>query len=553
MPNDKKVSDMLKLFLCAVVSLCSLFFVYGMEPVWIRVLPGALTTSPAVNGDRIFSLTDNRSVTCLSATGDFLWSRPVRGKNISYLQVTGNGMVYILSRDGFLTVLSRDGMLLWTMRFNREPVAPPYRGKDGRNFFLFRNAIVCMTDYGSILWNRAVLLQKFAGVSRTGDGILLLYNTDGTVLMYSPFGSELGTYILDGIPGSVAPLPSGFAAGFPDGTLEFHDVRTGAAGARAEKMWQIPGPGSVAAVAPHNGTLYCVYRNGTVSAYNETDGTLLWNSGIGIGVAGDTYIDFSYGRITVLSAGLAASFDENGSRIWVHAPVSLRGTPKISVDGRLYGAGSGWTVAAFNPEDRILARKNSINSETYGILNTSFSSYPYANTSDQLFAFFDRVEQALSAGDVGDSEPVFARWLSDILAGSYSDPFSDLRPDSTSRGRAASLLGRLGSHEYRPLLLAVAQRQCDESLAIGIIYGLSRFGPDTTGESVRAIHLLAQRAGVRSTAVQFAACDALSVLARFSSDSVRDDAVRILTSFSAEPWNDQVRNYARKTLESLLQ
>lgn len=553
MRNLINVCAVQKLFFSFLLAVCSVFLVYGLEPVWIRVLPGELMTSPAVHGDRIFSLTDNRSVTCLSTTGDFLWSRPVRGKHIPYLEVTENGMVYVLSRDGLLTVLSRDGMLLWTMRFGLEPVAPPYRGKDGRNFFLFQKYIVCMTDYGTILWKRPVSLQQFAGVSRTGDGNLVLYNTDGSVLLYSPFGTELGTCFLEKAPESIAPLPSGFAAGFPNGSLEFHDVRTGAAGARIEKMWQIHGPGSIAAVAPHKGTIYCVYRNGTISAYNETDGTLLWNSGIGIGVSGKTRIDFSYGRITVLSAALAASFDENGTRIWVHVPESLRATPIISEDGRLYGAGSGWTVAAYNPEDRILGRKNSIKSETYGILNITFSVYPYINTADQLYAFFDRVEQAVAAGEVGDSEPLFARWLSDILTGSYSDPFSDMRPDSTSRGRAASLLGRLGSREYRPLLLHAAQGPFDESLAIGIVYGLSRFGPDTTGESVQAVRSLAQRAGVQRTAVQFAACDALSVLARFSSAGVRDDAVRALTSFSAEPWKDQVRNYARKTLESLLQ
>lgn len=550
MRNNQNVRVARKLFFSAVLAACSI--VYGLEPVWVRVLPGALTTSPAVHGDRIFSLTDNRSVTCLTTAGDFLWSRPVRGKQIPYLQVTRNGMVYILSREGFLTALSRDGMLLWTMRFGLEPVAPPYRGKDGRNFFLFRNCIVCMSDFGTILWKRPVSLQQFAGVSRTGDGILLLYNTDGSVLMYSPFGAELGICSLDGIPESIAPLPSGFAAGFPDGTLEFHDVRTGAAGARAEKMWQIPGPGGVAAVEPSGGTLYCVYRNGTVNAYNETDGTLLWNSGIGIGVSGETRIDFSYGRITVLAAALAASFDESGSRVWVHSPVSLRGTPMISGNGRLYGAGAGWTVAAYNPEDRILGRKNSIKTETYGILNVPFNVYPYANTADQIYSFFDRVDEAIASGEVGDSEPFFARWLADILAGSYSDPFSDMRPDGTSQGRAASLLGRLGSHEYRPLLLNAAQGPFEESLAIGLMYGLSRFGPDTTGDSVRAVRSLAQRAGVRNPAVQFAACDALLVLARFSSAGVRDDAVRALTAFSAEPWDDQVKNYARKTLESLL-
>lgn len=542
-----------KLLLVVFFAVCTGWYVHALEPVWIRVLPGELMARAAVNGERIYALTDNRSVTCLTTKGDFLWSRPVRGKRIAHLLVTDNGMVFVLSREGILTVLSRDGMMVWTMRFGMESAGSPYRGRDGRTFFLFQNHIVCMTDFGTILWKRSVPLLHFAGMSECGDGTLVLYNTDGTARLYSPFGTELGTCQFDGTPESISPLPSGFAAGFPNGSLEFHDVRNGGSGLRIEKMWKIPGPDSVAAVSAHNGTLYCVYRNGSVIAYNETDGTLLWHSGIGIRVAGQTCIDFSYGRITVLSAGLAASFEDNGSRVWVHAPQSLRGTPMISVDGRLYGAGTGWTIAAYNPEDRILGRNNSIKTETYGILDVTFSAYPYANTSDQLYSFLDRVEKAVAAGDIGDSEPLYARWLADILTGSYSDPFSDMRPDSTSRGRAASLLGRLGSAEYRPLLLATARGPFDESLAIGLLYGLSRFGPDATGESVVAAVSLATRAGVHRPAVQFAACDALSVLARFSSGSVRDDAVRALTSFSADPWKDQVKKYARKTMESLLQ
>jgi len=181
-----------------------------------------------------------------------------------------------------------------------------------------------------------------------------------------------------------------------------------------------------------------------------------------------------------------------------------------------------------------------------------FPVYSYMNASDQVFSFLSRVERAIQSGTVGNSEPLFARWLTDIISGQFEDPFSERMPDSSSRGRAASLLGKLGSAEYRPVLLEAAYGPFDESLAIGTIHGLSRLGVDETGETVRAVTELAERAGSGRPSVQYAACDALLQLSRYSSGTVRDDAVRSLTSFSADPWMDPVKKYARKAMEALL-
>ena len=525
---------------------------FALEPQWTRVLSGALAARPVVHGERVFALTDDRTLTCLNSSGNFLWSRQLRGRPARYISVADNGLVQALSGDGVLNTLSRDGVLLWSIRCNREPACPPVRGWDGRTVVLFSDHALCLTDTGSILWHRPLAGTSFRNMTLTGDGNFLLYNDNGDILLLSPFGSILAETALSGKPVLFAPVPAGFVATFSDGTVSLYDVRSGKNGYRVECLWAIREESPVAGIIESNGTLYTALRNGSVMSRNVTDAALLWKSPASDGFSGLVYMDLSYSRITVFDPGTAVSLDERGNRLWRHEFSPLAGTGTPGLDGMVYGAGSGWSLAAWRAEARILSRKDSKKTRSYGILELSFPAYAYMNTADQLYSFLNRVDTAHAEGRVGDSEPLFARWLVDIVEGSFTDPFSEKKPDSTARGRAASLLGRLGSEEYRPVLLAAANGPFDESLAIGVIHGLSGLGCDPDGESVDAVTSLAKRSGVGRPAVHYAACDALLSLARFSSGDVRDRAVRAIVSFSADPWTEQVQKYAHKALEALL-
>ena len=526
---------------------------FTLEPLWIRAMSGSLTAPPAVHDGRVYALTEDRSVTCLTSKGDFLWSKPIQGRIARFISAEENGLIHVLSSDGILTTLSRDGLFLWNIRFENTPVCPPFRGRDGRSFFLFNSRLICITEIGSVLWNLNLGSQECKSISETGEGQLLIYTHEGIVFLVSPFGELLTQTKLYGALTHIEPLPAGFAASFSNGSVNYYDVRPMKNGYQIEKMWSIDRSAQTAGLAGHGGTVYIIYRDGILWACNATDGSVLWSSTLGFPISGSAQVDYTYSHITVLCEGRALSFDENGNSLWTHQLSSSQGFPIMDVDGMIYSAGTGWNLAAFQPETRILTKKSSKKTKNYSILTITFPEFSYMNASDHLFVFFERVDQEIKNGTVGVQEPLYALWLTEIISGTITNPFSDVRPDSTARGRAASLLGRLGSQEYRSVLLHAARDPFDESVAIGIIHGLSRLGPDTDGETVTAVINLAQKAGIRRPAVQFAACDSLYALSRYSSGSIRDSAVRSLAMLAAPPYWNHVQNYAQKALTALLQ
>ena len=162
------------------------------------------------------------------------------------------------------------------------------------------------------------------------------------------------------------------------------------------------------------------------------------------------------------------------------------------------------------------------------------------------------VARRLASGTIGSDEVNYARRLAEILedrTGDYPlvEPFS-----GAERGRAASLLGQLGSTEYRAVLLKSAYDEYDSSLAIGVLYGIASSGSDPDGAALAAIGNIARKAGTGETAVIRAACDALYAIIRYSAGDIALEGTKQLSRFLQDPYDDPVRIYARMTLSKIL-
>ena len=138
-----------------------------------------------------------------------------------------------------------------------------------------------------------------------------------------------------------------------------------------------------------------------------------------------------------------------------------------------------------------------------------------------------------------------ARRLAEILED--SEQYSD-----DERARAATLIGKLGSTEYRDLLVAEAAKTSGETLSTGILLGLAASVPDPDGSMLDPIRDIVRKNSYVDESVAFSACDALYALVRYSSGPIALEGTRLLTQFLDERVPKSVNEYARQRLGRLL-
>lgn len=528
-----------------------------LEPRWVRVLSGEIVAGPITALGRVYAGCEDRNVICLSDDGSFLWSRSLSGRKIAYLTMSQQGLLLEVSVTGAITACNPDGLFLWRLSGGEVPLLPPYHGRDGRIFLAYRNRLVCVGMTGLVKWTASVDGNAIL-LSETQVGDLLLLTPGGILQRYSPYGVLLEKSSLPGETTLIHPAPSGFYTGARNGILSCYDVRVRSDSderAGTELLWEYRGQSPCTGVADgERGTLCAAFADGTVAGLNTTDGSPLWTVHIDRGLGDRASLSYSYGQFNLVSSRFAAAVSGNGLVQWYHQLSTDGGYPVISENGSIFSPSPGWKLVCYLAETRILGEKKHKNSGNYGILSDGYSGWDLLlmTDRDEIYRFFARVERDIESGTVGPDEVAYARILVDVIQGRQQS-LSPGRPfDGTERGRACSLLGKIGSTEYRDVLLAAARGEFDESFAIGILYGLSLSGPDPDGLALDAIAHLTKSAGVRNGTFQRFACSALYSIARYSHGESSLRAVAMLSEFTREPYGSQIREHALRIIGSLL-
>lgn len=546
-----------RLFFSHAMFLFALANLSSLEPAWKRVLSGKISASPVAFRDRLYVETTDRAITCLSVDGSFLWSRPLPGKSTPFLTVTDQGMVLAVSGTGTITACNRDGSFLWQLSGRDLPILAPKTGRDGRIFLVYRKRILCISPTGGVKWTLPIDDDPLDFISETGEGELLLPCAGKVLLRISPFGELREKIGCAGEIRSLRPIPSGFAAGFEDGTVLAFDVRNGRTArgrADSEVVWEYRGRSPAIALAYADSSILVLDGDGLIVSLNGTDGSFLWSLSTGMIPGNRASILFDYGQLNVSCGAGVMAIDPQGPLLWKYdLPVGAF-LPRFAADGTVYTADSDEIVRAWKIESRINSEKKTQKSINYGILNGKSSGYGMPGGPDRrsVASFLDAVNTEISDGTVGSAEIHYARKLSEILRGDSGEGPWGLQYDESEKARAATLLGKLGSAEYRPALLAEAETVCDPTFATGILLGIAAFGFDPDGLSLDAVEKISKRCGAFDRNVNFASCDALYAIIRYSSGSTAKRGTALLASFLDGGSDAAVSEYARRTLEKLL-
>jgi hypothetical protein len=528
----------------------------ALEPEQSCALAGDIIAGPVASEGRATFVLSDRTVTCISDTGAYLWRKPLGGRPAPFIFVSSCGQVFAVA-NGRLESFSPDGYFLWSMRGAAPPVFGMREGTDGRLFLPLGNRLVCISPQGAVKWTRYFDAEITDALEITGDGDVLVFLGD-KIVRISPFGEDLETRKPEEPISAFLPVRGGYIAGSPSGMIRAYDIRNGRAAegrSDTECVWTAPGGAvPVVALSALDGTLLSLYGDGSMRGYNGTDGTLLWTVSSGLGSVAKASIRNDYGQFTISSPSGFCAVSLSGALLRSSTITKSETIPALSPDGVFYVSAENWVLNIYRPEVRIKSEKKLRKKENYGILEGQSSVYGISilNDSGRNSAFFDRVTLDIASGTVGIKEVDYARQLRELLSGTTgADPDSGTTA-GTEQGRAASLLGQLGSSEYRDALILAARQASDDSAAIGILYGLAATGADTDGESLAAIQTISLEAGSSADAVQKAVCDALYAVIRYSSGSISRSGAEMLGKFLYEPYSTNVRNYARTILGNIL-
>ncbi len=540
-------------FFWGALLVCSMTVYAGPGDVlWTRILPGQISAGPVLHDGRIFAAGIDRTLTAIDESGELKWNRRIPGRTPLFLTVMASGLVLAVSEPGVLSAHNTDGLFVWQMSSSSPTVCAPVHGRDGRIFLLFPTHINAISQTGIVLWRTNVPARPTGMVSETGDGHLLVFLVDGSILRVSPFGEVLERIVLPSLPIDIHPAPSGFIAGLENGQVVYCDVRPRRNNAsETEIIWTYTSRSKPVALSVNRNEVFILSSDGSFCSLHITDGTELQIMNLGFGVASKPVLSFEYDKLICVLPGRAIALSASGRKEWEISLVSSLVNPVISDSGVIVAATVQGGISAVRTETRIGREKKMLKAQNYGIL-TGKSRF-WGVSASETKTLFAAIQRDIDDGNVGIREVHYARRLSELLTNNTGDPFLSAPVASEDRSRSALLLGRLGSGEYRALLVEQMYRNPDETLSVGLLLALAVSGPGAGDEEISAVRHVSRSSPLHMINVHLAACDALYTFARYTGGQRSVEASRILLEMTKEPYDGRVRSYAQQILARILQ
>lgn len=532
---------------------CSMTVYAGPGDVlWTRILPGQVSAGPVLHDGRIFAAGIDRTLTAIDESGELKWNRRIPGRTPLFLTVTASGLVLAVSEPGILSAHNTDGLFVWQMSSSSPTVCAPVNGRDGRIFLVFPTHINAITQTGTVLWRTNVPEKPTGRVGETGDGHLLVFLADGSILRVSPFGEVLERIVLPSLPLDIHPAPTGFIAGLENGQVVYCDVRPRRNNARdTEIIWTYTSRSKPVALSVNRNEVFILCSDGSFCSLHVTDGTELRVMNLGFGVATKPVLSFDYDKWICVLPGKAIALSVSGRKEWEISLASSLANPVISDSGVIFGATLQGGISGVRAETRIGREKKMLKAQSYGIL-TGKSRY-WGVSASETKTLFAATHRDIDEGNVGIREVHYARRLSELLSNNTGDPFVSAPVASEDRSRSALLLGRLGSDEYRAVLVDQMYRNPDETLSVGLLLALAVSGPGVGNDEISAVRHVLRTSPLHTISVHLAACDALYTFARYAGGQRSVEASRILLEMTKEPYDGRVQSYALKILARILQ
>lgn len=536
------------------------------QPQWSAVMAGETLCDPVLHGEYLYTLSSDHALNCINHTGSFVWRRNIERTTKPVLSISNSGILVVADSTGMLQAVSSQGIYLWSLKLSEPVLYPPYCTADGRICALTQSNLYCLSIKGKIKWKIDLSASPAGQVCETGAASLLLTLTNHEFLTVSLTGELLSTYSLKKEITALAAAPGGYIMATGDGTLTYYRSginagQTGQQSAGAQTSngfaaWQTyeAAPLFMKTISEE---LICVYADGSVSARDVQTNTIRWSAKLNTHIALPLYCIKTDGEYYLSCKGYAAIISSTGTVTREKNLSASAFLPLITPNGILI-AMEDWVINSWQFDTKILKetpRGQNAAELQYRILKmqAQSQSLPFFVPNGDTQALLTHIATAIDEGTVGTQEAAYAFTLHTILANAQKAVYFPSYFTVYEQAQAAELLGKLESLEYRGLLLDEAQKTDDPTLAVAIIRALGFVGADPDGKSIEHIQLLLRRCGIREQEPAAAACESLGEIAKYGDKTAADAAIKALFSIAAGAYTENIRQYARQKIKTIVE
>lgn len=536
------------LFINAFASL----YTQSLDTYWTLVAAGKNITAPVFWDGNIYTAGEDKALNCITSNGKFLWRRNTTEFPGNFLSVSAAGLVYLITAKGNLEVFSSQGFPAWRYTLNKKPIFPVYIARDGRCFVIQSDGIICLTPSGNLKWKLRLASAPVAPPVETGSKDIILLLASGDFLRISIFGSITEQHRLKKTVSAVAEAPEGYILACTDSTITYYKTANG-----SESVWQSDAAGICKSIfCTASGNVLYLFENGRAVFKTLKTNELLWETVLQHGFSAGVRCTASGDEFNITAKGYGCVLTEGGKIKWEKRIPEEQFFPLITENGLLIGITEEF-FNAYRMETKLLRRgaKAAVPGNFYSITeekeNTETSGLPFFIEYETVGKLLEVIREEIENGTVGEKEPRYAFQLKTVLQNKRKASYFVQDFSSFDRAAAAELLGKLGSYEYRAILLDAIDAGNDSTVTAGILRGLEYSAYDPDGKTIEGLRFIIQQASYNDTEIMKAACDCLAVLVKTGGGETAKAAIALLFSITADKYSPFIQNYARRKIETI--
>ena len=542
-------------------------------PVWEREIGGKVSGKLFLQAESVVIAVDEGTIKSYSMYGTHLWDFDPRGSVTPYLTRNPEGATYVCNTGGSFMAVNRVGRELWRVDLGRPITHPAVVGWDGRVFITVGKEISCRTGSGNALWHYDMgsTISVAPVLDRSGGIITALENRD--LLRISQFGVQ-ERLSLEKVPSLIIPLKLddeyGYYLFYADGSTEY--LRFDDSKPRGTKLSRSSRPSLTAlpvAAAGYGDKIAVASRDGRVQLISSA-GRILWTGnshetaaekGTASLAARDASIVFDERGVYLLSPRGGTAFSAEGRRRWLSRIDETMMVPGLSDEGFLYTCGKDHVFRMYRIDNQGRSRPRSMFGPApegrYGLDEPPPSQW--ANDSsrydeDSINSMIDMIDQATRSGNVGEMEPEYVGYITEMTFNFLNTNYSRVRPPVhvPQRVKLIQLLARMGSRETVSFLTKLFYRDPEPSIKAACCEAIGRIGVDPEGKAYGTFSfLLSPQNANQDPMTLMAAVSSVAALCRFSGPPLSDAGIRLLYTFSYMDYPPAVKRQVQMELDGL--
>lgn len=537
-------------------------------------MAGAAVTGPEAGSDRVWIVSEDRTLYILDDSGRAVGRRPWTAGTPGWIALDPFGRALLPATDGSLVLVNRAGLEVWRVRPGTPVTRAPVFGADGRSFAVADSRLLTWSASGRLLWSADQAAEIVVGpcvrFTASGETRVIIALEDGTLREYREDGTLLSSVPGDAGGAPSSSVPSGFPAvaspsalcGLGDGlVLAYRDGTVSVRNEAGQETSRVRLAAPVLAAEGDRAEAWLLLAGGSVVRLRE-DGTVAGTTPTGIRDARGLRV--FPGRVLVLGPRGVASLAKDGQ---VYRDLSLRHAPRmpaVTSSGIVLSAGEDWILYAYRFEGPLGEPAR----PAPGYVDFASAR---ARADEEIFwnpGFGDdaalrdlgRIEKSLGSASIGAEESNALLFCSAVALG-YGVRESSIRGGTAPAGPrpagalprawACDILGMLGSPRAVPVLTEVYLRDPDPAVRASAARAVGAIGLDLTGQALRAFQGAADREFFLDERSALATIDAVEGIYRALGELADPGGIRAVLRLAAKPYGPAVRSRALAALRRL--